>query len=119
MTVTRSEEMYQVMEAQKVLAMGQRLLSLDPETGEPIGNVDDEAVFGSYQNEDGTGFATVGEQKVIPADELEALRALELSVWADDWECQDEVGLQDLRRDLEQQAADDLVAQFPDLATAD
>jgi hypothetical protein len=118
MKVDTPDNMYQVMEAEKAAAMGQRMLPLDPATGEPIGDYDPEQGYSSsFQNEDGTGFAVVGEQKVIPADALERLRSFELGLWADDWGCQKDADLQDLRREIEQQAADDLVAQFPDLAT--
>jgi hypothetical protein len=119
MTVEGPDSVYQVMDAKKSAASGLKMLALDPETGEPIGNDDDEPVYTSFQNEDGTGFASVGEQKAIPADELERLRSFELKLWAEDWECQKDAELQDLRREIEQDAADDLVAQFPELAAGE
>lgn len=110
--------MSQIVESLKAAAMGQQTLPLDPETGEPIGDFDDSQGYSSTQNEDGTGFAYVGEQKAIPDDELERLRADELALWAKDWGCQKDADIQELRIEMEQDAVDDLVAQFPQLGEA-
>ncbi len=119
MTADSPDLMYQVMDAKKAEATGLRTLPLDPTTGEPIGNDADEPMYSSFSDEDGAGFAYVGEPKAIPADTLETLRSLELALWADDWECQKDADLQQIRRDIEQRAADDLVAQFPELAAGE
>lgn len=55
-----------------------------------------------------------GQPEIDEAD-LEELRQDELSTWADDWACQQEVDLAQVRRDVEQRLADDLVAEFPEL----
>lgn len=55
------------------------------------------------------------EQLEIDEADLEELRQDELSTWADDWACQQEVDLAQIRRDVEQRLADDLVAEFPEL----
>ena len=110
--------MYQIVESLKAAAMGQEMVPLDPETGMPIGDVDETEMYSSFQNEDGTGYAMLGEQKIIPEDALERLRADELALWATDWECQKDADIQDLRIQVEQDAVDDLVAQFPQLGDA-
>lgn len=115
MTAERSESMYQVVTALKSAAMGQQVLPLDPDSGEPIGDFDDTAGWSSYQNEDGSGFAFVGNPTIIPDDELERLRADELALWGKDWDCQKKAGLKQLRIDVEQDAVDDLLARFPQL----
>jgi hypothetical protein len=55
------------------------------------------------------------EQPEIDEADLEELRQDELATWADDWACQQEVDLAQVRRDVEQRLADDLVAEFPEL----
>jgi hypothetical protein len=118
MTIERPDSMYQLLEALKATAMGQQTLPIDPDTGEPIGDFDDSQGYSSYQNEDGTGFAYVGERTVIPEEALERLRADELALWAKDWGCQKDADIQDLRLQVEQDAVDDLVARFPQLGDA-
>ncbi len=118
MMVERPESMYEVVNALKAAAMGQQVLPLDPETGEPIGDYDDSQGYSSTQNEDGTGFAYVGEQKIIADDALERLRSDELALWRRDWDCQDEADFQELRLQVEQDAVDELVARFPQLGDA-
>ena len=110
--------MYQIVESLKAAAMGQEMVPLDPDTGMPIGDYDESDMNSSFQNEDGTGFAVLGEQKIIPDDALERLRADELALWAKDWGCQEDAGIQDLRIQVEQDAVDDLVARFPQLGDA-
>lgn len=109
------DSMYQIVESLKAAAMGMQTLPLDPDTGEPIGDYDESQGYSSFQNEDGTGYATVGEQKVIPEAALERLRADELALWAKDWECQQDADIQQLRIEVEQDAVDDLLEQFPQL----
>jgi hypothetical protein len=53
-------------------------------------------------------------QEIDPAD-LEDLRSEELAIYADDQSCQDTADLLQIRRDVEQDLADDLLAQFPEL----
>lgn len=110
--------MYQIVESLKAAAMGQEMVPLDPDTGMPIGDYDESDMNSSFQNEDGTGYAVLGEQKIIPEDALERLRADELALWAKDWGCQKDAGIQDLRIQVEQDAVDDLVARFPQLGDA-
>ena len=110
--------MYQIVESLKAAAMGQEMVPLDPDTGMPIGDYDESDMNSSFQNEDGTGYAVLGEQKIIPEDALERLRADELALWAKDWGCQEDAGIQDLRIQVEQDAVDDLVARFPQLGDA-
>lgn len=66
---------------------------------------------------DGTGIAYVGEQHPIPEADLEDLRQEELRLWQDDWSCQRKAEIDDVRQQLEQEFADQLRTDFPDLAT--
>jgi hypothetical protein len=115
MTVERTDSMYQVLDGMKSAAMGQQILPLDPDTGMPVGDFDDSQGWSSYENEDGTGFAFVGERAVIPEAKLERLRADELALWAADWDCQEQTNIRDLTLEVEQDAVDDLLARFPQL----
>ena len=73
-------------------------------------------------DEDGSGDVVVaatdspvdGPAEIDEAD-LEELRQDEIATWSDDWACQQEVELAQVRRDVEQRLADDLVAEFPEL----
>ena len=53
---------------------------------------------------------------MIDAAVLDELRAKELRLWAADSGCAAEAGLPEARRQVEQRIADDLVAEFPQLA---
>lgn len=115
MNLEQPDSMYEAVSALKAAAMDQRILPLDPDTGEPVGEYDDSQGYSSTQNEDGSGFAYVGEQRIIPDAALERLRADELALWEKDWQCQNKAGFQKLRLEVEQNAVDDLVARFPQL----
>ncbi len=55
------------------------------------------------------------EQPEIDEADLEELRQDELTTWADHRACQQDADLAQVRRDVEQRLADDLVAEFPEL----
>lgn len=57
---------------------------------------------------------TLGPPEVDEVD-LEELRADEIATWRDDWACQEEARIADVRREIEQRLVDDLVAEFPEL----
>lgn len=78
-----------------------------------------------FQTEEGDGTATgavvVGgstdgsQQPEIDVADLEDLRADEIATWADDWACQQEADIAQVRLDVEQRLVDDLLAEFPEL----
>jgi len=55
------------------------------------------------------------EQPEIDVADLEDLRADEIATWADDWACQQEADIAQVRLDVEQRLVDDLLAEFPEL----
>lgn len=112
---TRPDDMYQVFDMMKAVATGQEVIAVNSqaEVDEYFNSGD--AVGGAMFNEDGTGHVYVGEQTPIDGAEIDRLTALEVEVWAADQACQDEVGLPEYRRQLEQQTADSLLEQFPEL----
>ncbi|MFN8021320.1 MAG: hypothetical protein U0Q03_07315 [Acidimicrobiales bacterium] len=78
-----------------------------------------------FQTEEGDGTATgavvVGgstdgsERPEIDEADLDDLRADEIATWTDDWACQQEADIAQVRREVEQRLVDDLVAEFPEL----
>lgn len=46
---------------------------------------------------------------------IEQLRTDEIAIWADDFRCQGEAKILQVRRDIEQRMADDLLEEFPEL----
>ncbi len=96
-------------------AKGQKVLPLDPATGEPIGDYDPNEGYSSMQNADGTGWAFVGNSKVIDDATLRLLQTAEIDLWKSDNKCQKDTGLKDLQRRLEQELADAITQEFPDL----
>lgn len=56
-----------------------------------------------------------GSMPEVDEQAIEDLRAEELQVWVDDQKCQDEVNMLQVRRDAEQRAADQILAEFPEL----
>lgn len=96
-SVKAPESMYQLFDFKKSEAMGVIPTDYDSDEG------------------GGSSWSSDGEPEPIPDDELEALRALELSVWKIDRECQKDVDLPGIQRRLQQRLVDDLKAEFPDL----
>lgn len=114
-TAETPNAMYQYMDGLKQLAQGKEIVPIDPETGEPIGDYDTSMGYSSTQNEDGTGFAYIGENVPIPEDELEALRTRELEVYKADKKCQDDADILGLMQRAQQRLVDELRAEFPEL----
>ena len=80
--------------------------------------------FGSFDGQDdGSGDTGVvvggdgsgGMPEVDEAD-LDALRQDEIATWRDDWDCQQEAEIADVRREVEQRIVDELLEEFPELA---
>ena len=115
--VTGPDSMYSYVDGLKYRAQGKEVVPLDPDTGAPVGYDPDELDFGysSTMDEDGNGWAYIGEDRPIEPDDLEALRARELEIWKVDQGCQEDLDFAGIRRRLEERVAADLKAEFPDL----
>lgn len=75
----------------------------------PEGGDDGVVVEGTVASSDFGGPTEIDEA------DLEELRQDELRTWRDDWDCQQEVDIAGIRRDVEQRIVDDLLAEFPEL----
>jgi hypothetical protein len=110
-----SQDVYQYMQGLMSEAKGQQTLPVDPVTHQPIGDFDDSQGYSSTIDSNGNEIAYVGTPKAIKSDRLEELRVIEKDLWQADQKCQKEVGLVDIRRDAEQELADTLLEEFPEL----
>ncbi|MEP7115678.1 MAG: hypothetical protein ABI862_20605 [Ilumatobacteraceae bacterium] len=110
-----SQDVYQYMQGLMSEAKGQKTLPVDPETHQPIGDYDQNAGYSSTVDSDGNEIAYVGTPKAIKSDRLEELRVIEKDLWQADQKCQKKVGLADIRKDVEQELADTLLQEFPEL----
>lgn len=96
-------------------AKGLELVDVDPNTGLVVGTDDEYAVETFGNPDDGTYFGLAGTQRKLTEDEIAGLEATEVELWRTDQDCQDESGLSDLRRQLEQDLVDTIRGEFPDL----
>lgn len=110
-----SQDVYQYMQALMSEAKGQKALPVDPETHMPIGDFDESQGYSSTVDANGNETAYVGMPKAIKSDRLEDLRTTESDLWKADQKCQKDTGLADIRRDVEQELADTLLQEFPEL----
>jgi hypothetical protein len=51
----------------------------------------------------------------LSGDEIDRLTVIERELWMADQACQAELGIAELRMEIEQEAVDQLVGQFPEL----
>lgn len=99
-TVKTPDQMYQLLEFEKSEMMGMRITD--------------------YESDGlSSGYSSDGDQKPIPADELEALRAREMTLWKVDQDCQEEADIPGIQRRVQQRLVDELKAEFPELAKTD
>jgi hypothetical protein len=110
-----SQDVYQYMQSLMSEAKGQKELPVDPETHQPIGDYDEGEGYSSTIDSNGNEIAYVGTAKAIKSDRLEELRTIEKDLWQADQKCQKKVGLADIRTDVEQELADTLLQEFPEL----
>jgi hypothetical protein len=110
-----SQDVYQYLQGLMSEAKGQKSLPVDPETHQPIGDFDENEGYSSTIDSDGNEIAYVGTPKPIKSDRLEELRTVEKALWQTDQKCQKDVGLADIRREVEQELADTLLQEFPEL----
>lgn len=112
--VERPDQMWTVFEERKMTAMG-----LEPEPVESTDEwTEDTYTMTGGDAEGNGGYAWKGTPEAIDDADLEALRADELEAWKTDAECQDETGVRDRQRAIEEQFADELKAEFPELSDA-
>ena len=97
-------------------AKGLETMPVDPDTGMVIGGDGSEMVNMMTENADGEMIGYVGQPRKLTEAEMADIQEQEIALWQVDDECQDEVGMQELRRDLEQELVDMLNDEFPDLA---
>lgn len=114
-----SNDTWQYMDTLLNEAKGLERVPIDPETWEVIGGTGEENIVMSMQEEGGDAWGYVGEQKRLTEAQLERLLEQELALWNADQECQEESGLKDLRRQLEQDIVDTIREEFPDLLQDD
>ncbi len=99
-TVTTPDQMYQLVEFEKAAKMGMRIID--------------------YESDGlSSGYSSEGDQKPIPADELEAFRTRELALWKVDQDCQEEADIPGIQRRIQQRLVDELKAEFPELGKTD
>ena len=108
------QDIYSYFDSRKYLLMGLEMEPYDPEA-------DDGSTpyVMAMSNPDGTGVAYTGEQHAIAEADLEDLRQEELAMWQQDYDCQQEAKIDDVRHDLEQEFADQMRAEFPELAATE
>lgn len=108
-------ETYQYLEKLMAEAKGQKTVPFDTDAGQVIGGDGTEEVYGVSEGPDGDAYATIGQPKPIAESDLKTLQEQELTLWRSDQSCQKSSGLKELRRQLEQELADAILAEFPDL----
>jgi hypothetical protein len=74
-----------------------------------------EQVYSATYEEGAGGVAYVGTPTELDGAEIDRLTGIEVELWKQDQACQDEAGIAELRRQLELEAVDQLVARFPQL----
>lgn len=106
---------YSYLEKVKAELAGQKIVPLDPATGEPQGGAGDQQ-WSSSQNADGSGWAYLGEAKPLSDANLEKLRTEEMKLYKLDQACQKKAGVAKVRKQVEQQLSDQILKEFPQLS---
>jgi len=103
-------DMYQYVDNLKYEAMGLERVPWD-------GTKEIENMWTGSTNEDGTGYAYVGQPHVIAEDDLERLRVTELDLWAKDYGCGKDARLLEIQAEVEQDFVEQLRSEFPELGS--
>lgn len=111
LTLDRPERMWSYMDRLKYEAMGLEVVPYRE------GDDMDMDFYSAWSDETGAGEAVIGQPVLIPDDELERLRAIELELWTTDWECQNRAGTRDIQRRIEEDLVAELRAEFPELGS--
>lgn len=109
------EEMYAVIERLKSEAQGLEAFPFESEAEMNDLFESEQVVITSTMNEDGSGIAYIGEPQELSGDEIDRLTAIEVELWTADQACQDDLGIARLRIEIEQEAVEQLLQQFPEL----
>ena len=114
-TVSVPNDMYTYVDGLKNEAMG-----LVPEavTQEDFDKGDGE-YYTASMDEDGNGVAWTGEPQPISEADLAELRTTEVKLWKIDHACAETARIAEIQIEAEQKFADELVADFPELAGDD
>ncbi len=112
---TEPNGMWGVIETFKVEAQGLEAIPFETEAEMNDYFESGEQVYSAYTNADGSGYVYLGQPQEIPGQEIDRLAELEVELWKADRACQVEVGFADVRRQVEQDAVDDLLGRFPQL----
>ena len=112
LTIDKPDDMWTRMSIDKAVLTGQWVTTENPDSSDEF---DTQYGYSSQENNDGSQIAWGGKQHLIEPDQLEGLRSREIEVWKKDWDCQKQSGTNDARIDVEQELADDLAAEFPEL----
>lgn len=112
--VDTPDDIYGYFDSRKYMLMGLEMVPYDPETDDGS-----EPYVMAMVDADGNGVAYQGEQQAIPGADLEELRQEELALWQQDFDCQKDAEISDVRLDLEQEFADQLRTEFPELAATE
>ena len=112
--LTSPNDTYSYFEKVKAELAGQQIVPLDPATGSPQGGEPGE-MWNSTQNADGTGWAFIGEPKPLDAQAIDQLRTDEFKLYGVDQKCQKKVGITKIRKRVEQELADQILTEFPQL----
>jgi hypothetical protein len=113
------DDMYQYVNGLFQEAKGLEEVEVDPDTGEIIGRPGEFSEYG-YSYEEGADVAIgyEGEQKRLTEEEIRAFQEREIEMWRDDQQCQEESGLLEIRRQIEEELVDAIREEFPDLIEA-
>ena len=112
-SVDGPDDMYMHFDERKMEAMGLHREPFDDSDPEAW-NEDVYTVMSDASGED--SWAWIGRPEPISDADLEELRAAELEMWKLDWECQKDADFPMIQRRIEEEFADELRADFPELA---
>ncbi len=112
--LTSPADAFAVLEREKAELAGQQIVPLDPATGAPEGG-DPGQMWSSTLRADGTGWAFIGEPAPLDDAALDRLRSDEFALYTIDQACRKQTQLDDIRERVEQDLADRLVEEFPQL----
>ncbi len=111
-TVSKPEDMWTYWSVEKAVLTGQWVTTENPDDSDEF---DTDFGWGSTELAGGGELSWGGKQHLIEPDQLEGLRTREIETWKEDWDCQKDSGTNDARIEVEQELADSLAKDFPEL----
>lgn len=111
------DEVWAYFDRRKYELGGQEIIetTFDPQTGEPLDDIDMSDVYTSSYGEDGSGYVVIGQPDALSEDEIETLRTEERAVWDTDQSCREDSDFAEVRREAEQELVDVMLQEFPQL----